>query len=69
MKSLLHWLKVHPLVTWSLIIAIIDSPLTLYSGIFLGKEWWVPGLLLYSVSMLLGVIETIIYWKLILSKE
>lgn len=69
MRNLLHWLKSHPLVSVSLGIGIIEAPITFYSGIFLGMGNLLAGAGLYSVSTLLWVVSTIIYWKLILNRN
>jgi hypothetical protein len=66
MKNLLLFLKKHPLVGMSLLIGIIESPITYYSGIFLGEGAYLQSILLYCLSTLLWVVSTIIYWKLIL---
>jgi hypothetical protein len=66
MKNLLLWIKKNPLVGWSLIIGIIDSPITYFAGVFVGKEDYLIGVLLYSLSTVLWTISTIIYWKLLL---
>jgi hypothetical protein len=65
-KNLLLWLKKNPLVTVSLLIGIIESPITFFSGIFLGEGNYLAGVLLYLMSTVLWVVSTIIYWKLLL---
>ena len=68
MKSLLVFLKKNPLVTASLLIGIVDSPITFFSGVFLGKGEYLIGVLLYLISTILWTVSTVIYWKLILNR-
>jgi hypothetical protein len=68
LKNLLAFLKKNPLVMWSLILGILDSPLTFFSGVFLGQERYLIGVLLYLISTLLWIVSSILYWKLMLDR-
>ena len=68
MKNLHQFLKNHPLVVLSLLIGIIEAPITFYSGVFLGKGIYLIAALFFCMSTFLWVISTIIYYKLILKE-
>jgi hypothetical protein len=48
-----------------MVIYIITSALTWFSGVYIGRGEDVLGLLLYLPCVLLGLIDFIIYWVLI----
>ena len=55
------------LILASLIICILNSPLIWFSGIFVGEEEYILGACLFIASLILNLIDIIIYWILFFS--
>lgn len=69
LRRLKEFLKQNPLVSVSLLIGVVEAPISFYSGVFLGGGSFLIGALLYSVSTLLWVGSTLIYFWILINKR